>query len=320
MPRTPARSDLDEAYLPFLAALAPTDPAAAPNVGSIAKMREAAVRIRSPWQAGGAVMHETIDDSIVSEHGRLGIRVYYPNAARPLPTLVYLHGGGWSLLSIETHDRLMREFAARTGWAVVGVDYPLAPEVCFPDTVYACSAAFDTLSGSAYRLGLTGPWALAGDSAGANLALAVALHARDLDMPMPDALILGYGVYDGTRHAPSYAEFSGLPFTLSHGRMEFFWNTYCPDLSKRKDPLASPAVADLGGLPPVRLMTTGMDILRDENLALAVSLAEAGNLVSLDHHPRAPHAFLEALALHDEAARAVSQSAAWLTHVTRRSG
>jgi acetyl esterase len=316
MRHLPAGAGLDEAYLPFLAALAPADPAAALDVSAIARMREAAVRIRSPWQVGGAVMHQTIDDSVVSEHGRLPIRVYYPNDARPLPTLVYLHGGGWSLLGIETHDRLMREFAAWTGWAVVGIAYPLAPEVRFPDTVYTCSGGLNSLLHAASRLGLTAPWALAGDSAGANLALACALNARDRGRPMPDALVLSYGVYDGTRYAQSYAQFSGLPLTLSKARMDFFWDMYCPDLSKRKDPLASPAVADLAGLPPVRLMTTGMDILRDENLALAVRLAEAGNVVSLDHHPRAPHAFLEALALHDEAARAVSQSAAWLTHIT----
>lgn len=315
---SPSGLGLDEAYLPFLAALTPADPGAALDVGAIARMREAALRIRSPWQAGGAVMHLTIDHSIVSERGTLRIRIYYPNATRPLPTLVYLHGGGWSLLGIETHDRLMREFAAQTGWAVVGIAYPLAPEVRFPDTIYACSAGFDALRQAAPDLGLSGPWALAGDSAGANLALACALHARDRGAPLPDALILGYGVYDGTRYAPSYAKFSGLPFTLSQGRMEFFWDTYCPDVSRRQDPLASPSLANLVGLPPVRLMTTGLDVLRDENLALVVRLAEAGNAVSLDHHPRAPHAFLEALAIHEEATCAVSQSAAWLRQTTQR--
>ncbi len=246
-----------------------------------------------------------------SPQGPIRIRVYYPMATRALPTLVYFHGGGWALLDIDTHDRVMREYAAASGWAVVGVDYPRAPEFRFPDIVVACAAAVREIA-SRHSGGLGRPIALAGDSSGANLALAAAIANRDEGGVRIDALVLNYGVYDGNEVRPSYAAFSDPPFTLTSERMAWFWDQYCPDLTARSHPLASPLRADLRDLPPIRLVTTGLDVLRDENLALLVRLFEVGNAVSLDHHPNAPHAFLEALALHDEASRAIAQSAAWL--------
>ena len=262
-------------------------------------------------------MHEVTEDAIPTPQGRTRIRVYYPVPTHPLPTLIYFHGGGWALLDIDTHDRIMREYAAASRWAVVGVDYPRAPESRFPDIVLACAAAVrEIASMNSGRRG--GPIALAGDSSGANLALAAAIANRDEGGVRVDALVLNYGVYDGSEIRPSYAAFSEPPFTLTSERMAWFWDQYCPNLTARRHPLASPLHADLRDLPPIRLVTTGLDVLRDENLALLVRLFEAGNAVSLDHHPNAPHAFLEALALHDEASLAIVQSAAWLNSTVRR--
>jgi acetyl esterase/lipase len=308
---------MDEAYLPFLRALAPHNPEMAPGKASIAEMRDAAARARLPWQAGGAAMHEIAEDTIDTPQGPTRIRVYYPVAARPLPTLVYFHGGGWTLLDIDTHDRIMREYAALSHWAVVGIDQPRAPEIRFPDTVVACRAIVRAISShSAPAFGK--PLAIAGDSSGANLALATALVARDESALDVQALILNYGVYDGSTTRSSYDSFGGPPLTLTRERMAWFWDQYCPDQAARLHPLASPLHADLGDLPPIRLVTTGFDVLRDENIALMVRLCEAGNAVSLDHHPHAPHAFLEALALHNEALEAIGQSATWLNAIFDR--
>ncbi|MEP0324996.1 alpha/beta hydrolase [Bauldia litoralis] len=311
-------SMLDPAYLPFLKAIGPSDPAIVPGEASIADIRAAAARARLPWQRGGATMHTIVEETIATPEGALRMRVYYPSETRPLPTLIYFHGGGWALLDIDTHDRIMREYAAAAGWAVVGVDYPLAPEVRFPDTVPSCVSTIDAVRSRFPRLGLTAPLTLGGDSSGAHLALACAIAMRDAGLPPVDALILNYGVYDGSRAHPSHATFSAPPFTLTGDRMAWFWDLYCPDADRRAEPLASPLHGDLAGLPPIRLVTTGLDILRDENLAMLVRLFEAGNAVSLDHHPHAPHAFLEALAVHPEPMRAIAQTAAWLNAVTGR--
>jgi len=302
---------LDDAYGPFLRALAPPGPDFAPGRASIVEMREAAARPRLAWQSGGPRMHEIKEDVIPTPQGPIRIRIYYPVAPRPLPTLIYFHGGGWALLDINTHDRIMREYAAASGWAVVGVDYPRAPEFRFPDIVRACSAFVENIASMQSR-GLDRPIAVAGDSSGANLALAATIANRDEGRMSVDALVLNYGVYDGSEVRPSYAAFSEPPFTLTSERMAWFWDQYCPDVTARRHPLASPLLADLRDLPPIRLVTTGLDVLRDENLALLVRLFEAGNAVSLDHHPNAPHAFLEALAFNDEASRSIAQSAAWL--------
>ncbi|MCB1487228.1 MAG: alpha/beta hydrolase [Bauldia sp.] len=309
---------LDSAYLPFLEAVGPTSPAQAPTEAGIEEMRAAAAQARLQWKDGGATMDAVVEEAIETPRGEIGLRVYYPHAAGPLPTLVYFHGGGWALLDNDTHDRLMREYAAASGWAVIGVAYPRAPEVRFPGIVTACTAAIETIRQNLPRLGLIAPLALAGDSAGANLALSTAIALRDSGATNVDALILNYGVYDGTCESPSYAAFSDPPLTLSRDRMAWFWDLYCPDPEARRHPLASPLFADLAGLPPVRLVTTGVDVLRDENLAMAVRLFEAGNALSLDHHPHAPHAFVEALALHPEGRQAIAAAAAWLNATVLR--
>ena len=309
---------LDPAYLPFLKAVGPSNPALVPGEASIEEIRAAAAGSRLQWKDGGAAMSAIVEEAIETPQGKVGIRVNYPHAAGPLPTLVYFHGGGWALLDNDTHDRLMREYAAATGWGVVGVAYPRAPEVRFPDTVAACTTTIGIIRERLPHLGLIAPLALAGNSSGANLALSTAIALRNSGATNVDALILNYGVYDGTRESPSYAVFSDPPLTLSRDRMAWFWDQYCPDPEARSHPLASPLFADLAGLPPVRLVTTGVDVLRDENLAMAVRLFEAGNALSLDHHPHAPHAFVEALALHPEGRQAIADAAAWLNATVLR--
>ena len=311
---TDDRPGIDPDYLSYLAAIAPRAPAKGPP--DVAGMRVGAAASRLAWQAGGAVMDAVVEETLPTARGPVRIRVYHPRPERPSPAFVYLHGGGWVLFDLDTHDRAMREWAAATGHAVVGVDYPRAPETRFPGTVHACAAVVEALRRAAPRLGLAAPWTLAGDSAGANLALAATLAARDAGAPMADALVLAYGVYDGTTERPSHAAFSAPPLTLTRDRMAWFWDQYCPDPDARADPLASPLRADLRGLPPARLITSGRDVLRDENLAMAVRLAEAGNAVSLDHHPAAPHGFLEAVALTPKVGATIAAAAAWLRAAT----
>lgn len=311
-PATPQsdHASLEGGHLRFLEAMAAASPLGADTAP--AALRQAASDVRRPWQRGGPEMHAIAEGSIETEHGPLRARTYLPTSEKPLPALVYLHGGGWTLLDIDTHDRMMREHAARSGWAVVGIDYPRAPETVFPGALHACLSAVRSLTDSAGDGVLSPPFALGGDSSGANLALASAISLRDRGGPPVAGLVLHYGVYDHDQSRASYAKFSDPPLTLSAERMAWFWDHYCPDPVQRRDPLASPVRADLAGLPPSHLVIAGQDILRDENLALAVKLAEAGNALSVAHYPRAPHAFLEALAFSDTGLRAIDATAAWL--------
>jgi acetyl esterase len=310
------RLDLDEGHLRFLQALAAASLPVGEGERSIAELRDAAAAARLPWGAGGAAMDEIVERTVGTATGSVRVRIYYPQAARPLPALVYLHGGGWTLLDIDTHDRIMREYAFASGWAVVAVDFPRSPEAPFPGAIRACAEVLPALSALAADLGLSQhPLALAGDSSGANLALATALMLRDEGVALLDALILGYGVYDCDLTRPSYAAFSHPPFTLSAERMAWFWENYCAAPEERENPLASPLRADLSGLPPIRLISAGQDVLRDENVALSNRLIEAGNALSLDHYPRAPHGFLEALAIADVGQRAIRRAADWLNDI-----
>lgn len=307
LPPSPS-AGIDDRYRAFLRALVP---AVAPDRASLDDVRRAAAAVRLPWQAGGPGMHEVVDRVLPTSLVDLHVRVFFPRPTRPLPAIVYFHGGGWTLLDLDTHDRIMREYAAASGRAVIGLDCPRAPEMVFPDTVTVCAEAVDRIASGAVA-GVAGPLALAGDSSGANLALATALAVRDEGRASVAALVLNYGVYDGAMNGPSYDIYSAPPFTLTNARMAWFWSQYCPDPAARRHPRASPVRARLEGLPPVRLVTTGLDVLRDENRELLCRLFDAGNAVSLDHHPRAPHAFLEALAFHDEPLAAIASAAAWL--------
>src|SRR5262249_27550710 len=124
---------------------------------------------------GGPEMKRRRDDVANTSRGPLRFRIHYPSSVHRLPMLLYLHGGGWALLHLHPHDRVMREFAACSGWAVVGVDYPLAPEARFPAAVEHCVAVVEWLREEAEAFGLDpARLAIAGDSAGANLALATA--------------------------------------------------------------------------------------------------------------------------------------------------
>jgi acetyl esterase len=285
-----------------------------PSPTAIAHMREAASQVRRTWAesvSAGPIRRHVVETS----NGPVSLTIHLPNGISPGGTLLFLHGGGWTLFDSETHSPLMRALAAKTGWAVVGVDTPRAPESPYPEPVEASASVTRTVMRTGPGLGLPEPLALCGDSSGANLAVAATLVMRDADETLPAALVLFYGVYDSDLSRQSYAKFGTESFPLSAEKMAWFWDRYCPDVARRSEPLASPLHADLSGLPPTNMVVAGQDILRDENLAMAARLAEAGVRVSLDVYPGAVHAFCEAVGFVDVSRRAVARSATWLLDV-----
>lgn len=238
--------------------------------------------------------------------GPLNARVFTPPGSGPHPVLLYFHGGGWVIGNRDTHDDQARALCARGGALVVSVDYRLAPEHPFPAALDDARAATawvvdhaEELGGDPQRV------AVAGDSAGANLAAAVCLAARDAGGPRLALQVLIYPVVDATLAQPSVAELA-LGYGLTLSTMRWFVDQYLPDPSARLDPLASPLAApDLSGLPPAVVVTAGYDLLRDQGDAYAARLRAAGGEVVLRRHPGLVHGFLGMAPQVDAAAAAV---------------
>jgi acetyl esterase len=273
------------------------------------RRREIAELVRAPWREGGPEMAST--ENITIGAGGLRARIHVPPNGPGDGTLLYLHGGGWTIFSIDTHDRLMREYAARAGCGVIGLDYSLSPESRFPAALGDVDACITWLRSEGRRHNLNvSRLVIGGDSAGANLSLCTALRMRDRGDALPDGLLLNYAALD-TVIRPSYAQYDGDPYMLGTSEMKAFWSDYlgAPDTD---NPNARPLLADLAGLPPVHLCIAECDILRDENLELKSRLMDAQTPVSAIVYPGATHSFLEAVSISATAAQAMADSSAWL--------
>jgi acetyl esterase len=268
---------------------------------------------RTRWRQGGPAMRLTSDFVISDAIPALKLRVFEPQTVSQ-GSLFYLHGGGWTMFSVETHDRIMRELAARAGMRVVGLDYALAPEAQFPIAIRQVVHAIRTVSATPEGFGLQpGPLFAGGDSAGANLAVAAALALRESGAPnLLAGLLLDYGVYDATFDRPSYAAFDGDAYMLTRDEMEFFWGRYIPEERDRLQGLASPLRAALSGLPPAFMAIAECDVLADENHAMAEKLGASGVSVHSVTYPGTTHSFLEAVSIAAVAGRALQDQADWL--------
>ena len=269
--------------------------------------RQIAEAVRAPLQQGGPVMART--DRVTVGGRRLVIHRPTDGDAL-LPVLVYLHGGGWVLFSIDTHDRLMREYAARSGFAVLGVDYSLSPEAAYPQALDDVDAAIDWLAreGAAYGLDAS-RWLIGGDSAGANLSMGVTLRRRDRGMSLSRGMVLNYGAFDDLRR-DSHDRFGDDRYMLTPEEMTQFWADYAD--GRFDDPYVRPLLADLTGLPPAYLCIAACDILADENREMAARLAAAGVPTDAREYAGASHSFLEASATSSLARDALDTAAAWM--------
>lgn len=255
----------------------------------------------------------------VLEHEIAGVRVrhYRPegvNLSDELATVVYFHGGGWTLGSLDSHDNTCRYLCARAGVAVVSVDYRLAPENPFPSGLEDCEAVVKEILGG--RVGGTDPNAVvvAGDSAGGNLAAAVCLKLRDTGERLPILQMLFVPTLDLANYdesgplTDSAREFArGLFLTAEH--MNWYADQYCASWSDRSNPYASPLLADdLAGLPPAFISVAGFDPLRDEGEAYAARLRDAGNRVSLRVNEGLVHPFVNSFGIWDAARAALDEA------------
>jgi acetyl esterase len=201
-------------------------------------------------------------------------RLYRPDAPTAGELFVFIHGGGWQVGSVETYDRPIRRLANDSGMSVLSVDYRLAPEHPFPAALDDCMTTLEWATGHADEIGVDGTFvAVGGDSAGGNLAAAVAQRARDESGPRIDHQLLLYPVVSRRFDTPSYEAFADGYF-LTMASMRSFWQLYLGDDAPPYADLY--AAGDLAGLPPATVFSCGLDPLRDEGEEYADRLARAG--------------------------------------------
>jgi acetyl esterase len=248
--------------------------------------------------------------------GGIGLRCYRPlgsELGQILPALVYIHGGGWTIGDLDTHDTLCRCLANQAGCAVFSVDYRLGPEHKFPAAVDDCVAATRWLFGHAGELAIdAGRVAIGGDSAGGNLATVTALILRDAGGPTLRFQLLIYPATDQRIDAPSHFELAD-GYLLTRDNILYFRSNYLRGPADYDDWRASPIRAEnLAGLPPALVITAGFDPLRDEGKIYADALAAAGVSVVHTCYDGMIHGFFMMGGILDDANRAVAEAAAAL--------
>lgn len=240
-------------------------------------------------QRRAAMPQELVEVASVTERdldgpgGPLRIRIYRPAVVGVLPAVVFLHGGGWVICDLDSHDAICRRLANGTSSVVVSVDYRLAPEHRYPAALDDAYAAVQWVASHTSDLGVAAERiAVAGDSAGGNLAAAVCLRARDEAGPAIAAQLLIYPVLDHAFDTPSYAE-NADGYGVTRASMRWYWEQYLGD-NDGSDPYASPLrAASLAGLPPAVVITAHYDPLRDEGDRYAARLTADG--VDVRHLP-----------------------------------
>lgn len=275
-------------------------------------LRAAAERVRARWTAGGPAMAETVEHVIATDAGDVRIRVYRPEGAgQASPALIYLHGGGFVLFSLDTHDRLMREYAGRAGVAVIGIDYPLSPEARFPAALDRIGAAVRWLADRGASIGIDPErLAIGGDSAGANLAVAAAVDLRG--RVRLRAILSNYGFFSTIVSDDAEARLGGPDALLHRDELLGYARNYLEHDAQAADPRAFPLSADLAGLPPTLLLIPELDVLAEQSVSMAERLAAAGVAAETIVYPGATHSFLEAMSIADVARRGIADGAAFL--------
>jgi acetyl esterase len=262
------------------------------------------------------------DRVIARPGGGIPLRVYTPLGSGPFPLVVFFHGSGFVVCSLDSHDLMARNLCGGSGAVVVSVDYRLAPEAKFPAAPDDCLLATRWVAEHAGELnGDPARIVVAGDSAGGNLATVTALRIRDEGGPRLAGQLLIYPVTDyHSPGTPSYAE-NAEGYGLTRAGMAWFWHHYLADPRDALHPHASPLrAADLSGLPPALVHTAEYDVLRDEAEHYAERLREAGVAVTMKRWAGMNHGFYFWVGMVDASAAAMDEACAWLRRVFNTNG
>ncbi len=260
---------------------------------------------------------EVENTSTGAGYGHVPVRIYRTSNAGNAPVIVFYHGGGHVLGSLDSYDTTARHMAKSCGCTLVSVDYRMAPEFPYPAAVDDCYDATRWVADNAETLRVDPDRiAIAGDSAGGNLAAVVALMARDAGAPKIGAQILVYPVIDYRGGTPSYDRYGKGYGVLETESVVWFMERYLPDAARRDEWRACPANApSLADLPPAFVLTAECDVLHDEGVTYAGLLTKAGVEMEHGEFPGMVHGFFGWLGLVDDAERAHATVARFLTRI-----
>ncbi len=279
----------------------------APTLRPAAEGRAQAEAANARWNVDLPEMAQIDAVQIAGPAGEIPCRILTPKGS-PRGTILFVHGGGWAFCSMGTHERCARVLADEAQAVVVLCDYRLAPEHPYPAGLEDCRAVWAALSGGHGPFAaLTGPFALSGDSAGANLAMAMMLDAG----PQPDCGLLFYGVYDTDFASPSYVDCAQGP-GLTRDKMRRYWDWYAPDAARAASQVAPMRASDaaLEALPPLYLNAAEIDPLRSDTERLFARLSKLGRKDRFHLHGGVVHGFLQMTNVLEEARLALGAAGA----------
>lgn len=287
-------------------------------VAEARRQYEARIALMAPPPQMAKVEERRID----GPGGEIRLRLYTPEGSGPFPLMMFFHGSGFVLCSLDTHDGMCRNLAAGIGCVVVSVDYRLAPEHKFPKGLDDCLVATRWAAVHAAELGIDPARIMvAGDSAGGNMAAVTALRLRDEGGPELCGQMLLYPVTDyHTPGTPSYAE-NADGYGLTRDTMEWFWAHYLNNPAEAANPHASPLRArDVTGLPPAYVSSAEYDPLRDEAERYGMRLREAGVPTVITRFAGMNHGFLFWVGIVGGADAAMAEACAWARQVFAKKG
>lgn len=289
----------------------------ASSTAPLTVMREGYNHERAYWNSFRVDLPSVRDLSVDTPHGPVPVRLYRPDLGSPIPVLLFAHGGGFILGNLDTHDRICRLLAQKSGWAVLAIDYTLAPEKKFPTQPDQVLAVLQHVAAHGALWGLdTERIAIGGDSAGAHLSLVAALDARAANGPGLSGLLLyygGYGLKDcASRRLYGWADLDGLGDEDSAMYRDAYRAAADAD-HPRNNLLKS----DMAGLPPTFIGAVAYDPLRDDSLVLAEFLKERKVPYQLEVYEGVLHGFLHYSAIDPKAMQAIEDGAAFLSKLGR---
>lgn len=273
-------------------------------------MRASYAHARRFWNADAPEVAVVDERSVDGPHGPVPLRIYRPRSTLPGAAIVFMHGGGWVVGNLDTHDKVMRLLALDSGITVVGVDYRLSPEHRFPVALEECTATIAALHEGRVD-GLDASWiGLCGDSAGASLA-AGCVVAGEAGGAAIGALALYYGVY-GLRDSASRRLYDAEALGLTRADMNYYEQQYLGDMRQSEDPRFNVLGTDLRRWPPAYLGYANLDVLADDSVVLGNLLHASGVEVRLTCYEGVLHGFLHLSRMVDKGRQAIGDGARFL--------
>lgn len=265
------------------------------------------------WNEGVPEVREVEEHLVVGDGGPVHVRLYRGTLGPAAPVVLYIHGGGWAQGSIVQNEPAIRSLVAQSGWTVAATSYRFAPEHPFPAGLDDCMTAWKFLASRGPGLGLDpARVVISGTSAGGNLALAAALAGRRQDLPQPAGLLLFYGVFSADLATGSYRAYGDGRFGLPQARMAQYFDWYDPEGKRHQEPLITPMLGDLAGLPPTWLVAAELDVLHDDTIMMHERMTAAGVPCQIRRVPGVVHGFINRGKIVGAARETLAHAAAFL--------